>query len=75
MNFSLSPVIRDPLIRAFAKKSKNGFWALKAYVAQTDDKELDSKLSIVEKYQSRIPELVHRLEQCHEDNYDRAGKT
>lgn len=64
--------IRDPLIRAFAKKNSNGFWALKTYVALTEDKELDSKLCIVEKYQSRIPELVTRLKHCHEDDFNRA---
>ncbi|XP_074554776.1 F-box DNA helicase 1 [Halichoeres trimaculatus] len=64
--------IRDPLIRAFAKKNTNCFWALKVYAAQTEDKELDSKLSIVEKYRSRFPELVNRLEHCHEDDFNRA---
>ncbi|XP_034529352.1 F-box DNA helicase 1 [Notolabrus celidotus] len=62
--------IRDPLIRAFSKKNTNGFWALKMYVVQTEDRELDSKLSIVEKYKDRIPELVNRLEQCYEEDFN-----
>ncbi|XP_041637121.1 F-box DNA helicase 1 [Cheilinus undulatus] len=62
--------IRDPLIRAFAKKNKNGFLALKWYAMQTEDKELDAKLSIVERHRNRIPELVKRLEECHEDDFN-----
>ncbi|XP_070709772.1 F-box DNA helicase 1 isoform X2 [Pempheris klunzingeri] len=64
--------IRDTLIRCFAKKNTNGFWALKKYVEQTEDKELEAKLNIVEKYTSRIPELVMRLERCNEDDYHSA---
>uniref|UniRef100_A0A673B1Y6 F-box DNA helicase 1 n=1 Tax=Sphaeramia orbicularis TaxID=375764 RepID=A0A673B1Y6_9TELE len=51
--------IRDPLIRSFAKKM--GFWGLKAYATQTEDRELEGKLSIVEKYRHRIPALVERF--------------
>ncbi|KAM6962054.1 F-box DNA helicase 1 [Tautogolabrus adspersus] len=64
--------IKDPLIRAFAKKRDSGFQALKTYAQQTEDRELDAKLSIVEKYKSRIPELVERLQQCHEDYFNQA---
>ncbi|CAJ1054284.1 F-box DNA helicase 1 [Xyrichtys novacula] len=65
--------IKDPLIRYFAKKKDtNGLWALRTFAKQTDDKELDSKLSIVEKYKSRFPELVNRLEQCHEQDFTKA---
>lgn len=65
--------ITDPIVRLFAKKSENPFWALKAYVTQTEDKELGAKVCIVEKYGSRIPELVKCLERCSERNYKRAG--
>lgn len=65
--------ITDPIIRLFAKKSENPFWALKAYIRQTEDKELDGKVCIVEKYGSRIPELVKCLERCSEYDYKRAG--
>lgn len=43
------------------------------YIRQTEDKELDTKVCIVEKYGSRIPELVKCLERCSEYDYKRAG--
>ncbi|KAM8740706.1 F-box DNA helicase 1 isoform 2-T2 [Acanthopagrus schlegelii] len=65
--------IRDPLIRSFANRSKtNPFFALKSYAEQTEDMELVAKLSIVEKYGSRIPELVKRLESCFEHDFNQA---
>ncbi|XP_073336355.1 F-box DNA helicase 1 [Pagrus major] len=65
--------IRDPIIRFFAKKSEtHPFWALKKYAEQTEDRELEAKLSIVEKYGSRIPELVKRLERCFEYDFNQA---
>ncbi|XP_072233654.1 F-box DNA helicase 1 isoform X2 [Leuresthes tenuis] len=54
-------LIKDPLIRCFSMKKEDRFGTFKRYVSQTEDKELDGKLSIVEKYQKRIPELVKRL--------------
>uniref|UniRef100_A0A8C9ZJ80 F-box DNA helicase 1 n=1 Tax=Sander lucioperca TaxID=283035 RepID=A0A8C9ZJ80_SANLU len=65
--------IRDPLIRSFVKRNPEGpFWALKKYVEQTEDLELDAKVSIVEKYGKRIPELAKRLESCFEYDYNEA---
>ncbi|XP_034382510.1 F-box DNA helicase 1 [Cyclopterus lumpus] len=64
--------IRDPLIRCFAKKKPNAFCALKKYVQQTEDLELEAKLNIVEKYGKRIPELAKRLERCFEENFHKA---
>ncbi|XP_069556232.1 F-box DNA helicase 1 isoform X1 [Brachyistius frenatus] len=64
--------IKDPFIRCFAKTDQNGFWALKTYVTQTEDRELEGKLNIVEKYRKRIPELVKRLEQCSESDFHSA---
>ncbi|XP_054480308.1 F-box DNA helicase 1 [Anoplopoma fimbria] len=66
-----SKSIRDPFIRCFAK-NPHAFWALKKYVQQTEDLELDAKLSIVEKYGKRIPELVKRLEMCFEEDFHQA---
>ncbi|KAM3587649.1 uncharacterized protein V6R79_010981 [Siganus canaliculatus] len=63
--------IRDSFIRCFAK-SKSPFTALKNYATQTEDRELDTKLSIVEKYRDRIPELVSRLESCFESEFSKA---
>lgn len=70
--FNFPSDIRDPLIRSFAK-NPNPFWALKKYMEQTEDKELEGKFIIVEKYGSRIPELVRRLERCFESNFNKAG--
>nr|XP_020457108.1 F-box DNA helicase 1 isoform X2 [Monopterus albus] len=58
------PKFKDPLIRSFAMKGPNAFWALKKYIMQTEDLELSAKLNIVEKYGNRIPELVTRLQKC-----------
>nr|XP_040028675.1 F-box DNA helicase 1 [Gasterosteus aculeatus aculeatus] len=63
--------VRDPLIRCFANK-QNGVWAFRKYVQQTNDLELETKLSIVEKYRKRIPELVKRLEMCFEEDIHKA---
>lgn len=71
--FALPSDIRDPLIRSFAKNNPHPFWALKSYVTQTEDRELDAKVNIVEKYRSRIPELVKRLERCFESDFNKAG--
>ncbi|XP_070848572.1 F-box DNA helicase 1 isoform X2 [Chaetodon trifascialis] len=64
--------IRDPLIRSFVRRSQNPFGALKKYVTQTEDRELEAKLSIVEKYGSRIPELAMRLKRCYENDFNNA---
>lgn len=64
--------IKDPLLRAFTKNERP-FWALKMYVEQTEDKELTAKVGIVEKYGNRIPELVKRLQNCYEADYNNAG--
>ncbi|XP_008285207.1 F-box DNA helicase 1 [Stegastes partitus] len=65
-------VIKDPFIQIFAKSKEKAFWALKAYVTQTEDNELEGKVSIVEKYRDRIPELVMRLKTCYESDYQNA---
>lgn len=46
--------------------------ALKQYANQTEDRELEAKLSIVEKYKNRIPELVMRIKHCNEEDYVKA---
>lgn len=62
--------IRDPLIRSFAsRRSENPFFAFKKYVEQTEDNELQAKVTIVEKYRKRIPELVSRLKACSENDF------
>ncbi|XP_062238623.1 F-box DNA helicase 1 [Platichthys flesus] len=63
---------KDPLIRSFAKKSRSSFHALKQYIDQTEDLELASKVIIVEKYRSRIPQLVKLLDSCFEKDFRKA---
>ncbi|XP_044198576.1 F-box DNA helicase 1 isoform X1 [Thunnus albacares] len=64
--------IKDPLIRSFARKSRNAFWALKKYAEQTEDHELEGKLNTVEKYGRRIPKLVTCLDKCFESDMYKA---
>ncbi|KAM4570050.1 F-box DNA helicase 1 [Odontesthes bonariensis] len=67
-----SKLIKDPLIRCFSMKKEDPFGTFKRYVTQTEDKELDGKLSIVEKYRKRIPELITSLNGCSESDMRRA---
>ncbi|XP_038142942.1 F-box DNA helicase 1 isoform X2 [Cyprinodon tularosa] len=61
--------IKDPLIRSFtSSKKKEPYLAFKDYVTQTEDKELDGKLTIVEQYRDRVPALVARLKACYESD-------
>ncbi|XP_019947758.2 F-box DNA helicase 1 isoform X1 [Paralichthys olivaceus] len=62
----------DGLIRCFAKKNRSSFYALKKYIEQTEDLELGAKVNIVEKYRSRIPQLVKRLDTCFEKDFHKA---
>ncbi|XP_047229585.1 F-box DNA helicase 1 isoform X3 [Girardinichthys multiradiatus] len=64
--------IKDPLIRTFFSNKENPYLAFKKYITQTEDKELEGKLIIVEKYRDRIPELVARLKACSESDLHRA---
>ncbi|XP_073508566.1 F-box DNA helicase 1 isoform X2 [Phyllobates terribilis] len=54
--------IKDKFIATWKKK---GFSALKEYAVNAEDRELEGKIAIVEKYNQRIPELVKRIERCH----------
>ncbi|KAK6314860.1 hypothetical protein J4Q44_G00143890 [Coregonus suidteri] len=58
--------IKDSFIRRFTKQSLEGYCGLNSYAKNTKDRELEGKLSMVEKYNSRIPELVERLYRCAE---------
>uniref|UniRef100_A0A8C5PCP3 F-box DNA helicase 1 n=1 Tax=Leptobrachium leishanense TaxID=445787 RepID=A0A8C5PCP3_9ANUR len=44
--------------------SRGGFDALKHYAATSEDRELEGKIAIVEKYNIRIPELINRIKNC-----------
>ncbi|KAM9705369.1 F-box DNA helicase 1 isoform 1-T1 [Menidia menidia] len=61
-----SKLIKDSLIRCFSMKKDNPYMAFKRYISLTEDKELDGKMCIVEKYQKRLPELIKRLKSCSE---------
>ncbi|XP_029471364.1 F-box DNA helicase 1 isoform X3 [Rhinatrema bivittatum] len=51
--------IKDVFIKMWV--NHGGFGALKQYAANAEDKELEAKIAVVEKYNIRIPELVNRL--------------
>ncbi|MBV99904.1 F-box DNA helicase 1, partial [Eschrichtius robustus] len=61
-------VIKDRFIRRWVHKE--GFSGFKRYVTAAEDKELEAKIAVVEKYNIRIPELVERIERCHIEDLD-----
>uniref|UniRef100_A0A8C8R6G3 F-box DNA helicase 1 n=1 Tax=Pelusios castaneus TaxID=367368 RepID=A0A8C8R6G3_9SAUR len=58
--------IEDHFIKKWVEK--DGFQGLKSYAAVTEDRELEVKIAIVEKYNVRIPELVGRIKNSHVSN-------
>ncbi|XP_062338606.1 F-box DNA helicase 1 isoform X2 [Osmerus eperlanus] len=66
--------ISDGFIRSFSKSvSLGGYAGLKDYATKTQDRELETKLAVVEKYNNRIPELVNRIKACSEHDHQHAG--
>lgn len=63
-----SLVIKDFFIRGFCRDKMGGFLGLKGYAMASEDRELEGKLAMVEKFNKRIPELVKRI-------YERAQKS
>lgn len=61
-------IIKDKFIRRWVHKE--GFSGFKRYVIAAEDKELEAKIAVVEKYNIRIPELVERIEKCHIEDRD-----
>ncbi|XP_036099449.1 F-box DNA helicase 1 isoform X1 [Molossus molossus] len=61
-------VIKDRFIKRWVHKE--GFSGLKRYVTAAEDKELEAKIAVVEKYNIRIPELVERIGKCHIEDVD-----
>lgn len=51
-----------------------GYGGLKKYAIHTEDHELEAKLSVVEKYNQRIPELVERIYNCAQSKQNCAGQ-
>lgn len=60
--------IKDRFIRRWVHKE--GFGGFKRYVTAAEDKELEAKIAVVEKYNIRIPELVERIGKCHIEDLD-----
>ncbi|XP_015983469.2 F-box DNA helicase 1 isoform X4 [Rousettus aegyptiacus] len=60
--------IKDRFIRRWVHKE--GFSGFKRYVTAAEDKELEAKIAVVEKYNIRIPELVERIGKCHIEDWD-----
>lgn len=69
---SANLVINDPFIRRW--EETDGFIGLKEYATRIDDKELQVKIAIVEKYKERMPELVQKIESSHVSREALAGK-
>ncbi|KAJ8373950.1 hypothetical protein SKAU_G00045300 [Synaphobranchus kaupii] len=56
--------IGDYFIKNFCRRNMGGYGGLKRYACHTEDRELEAKLAVVEKYNHRIPELVDRINNC-----------
>ncbi|XP_066174984.1 F-box DNA helicase 1 [Sylvia atricapilla] len=56
-------VIEDSFIKKW--EENGGFLALKEYAERVDDKDLEVKIHIVDKYRERIPGLVKRIKELH----------
>ncbi|XP_061494040.1 F-box DNA helicase 1 isoform X2 [Rhineura floridana] len=54
--------VKDPFLKRWVEK---GFAGIKDYAVKAEDKQLEMKIAIVEKYRDRIPELVERISRCH----------
>ncbi|XP_030325376.1 F-box DNA helicase 1 [Calypte anna] len=56
-------VIHDSFIRRW--EETHGFLGLKEYAVRIDDKDLEVKIAIVERYKERIPELMQKIKSSH----------
>uniref|UniRef100_UPI00398F2AEC F-box DNA helicase 1 isoform X2 n=1 Tax=Pristiophorus japonicus TaxID=55135 RepID=UPI00398F2AEC len=52
-------VIRDPFIRIFERTG--GLRGLKDYAAEAEDKELEERIAVVEKYNLGLPALIEKI--------------
>ncbi|XP_070610573.1 F-box DNA helicase 1-like [Erythrolamprus reginae] len=62
LNPELKHEIKDSFIKRWVDK---GLASIKDYAEKAEDKQLEIKIGIVEKYRDRIPGLVNRIRQCH----------
>ncbi|XP_069717045.1 F-box DNA helicase 1 [Phaenicophaeus curvirostris] len=56
-------VINDSFIKKW--EETQGYLGLREYAERIDDRELETKIAIVEKYNECLPELVQRIERSH----------
>ncbi|TRZ10991.1 hypothetical protein HGM15179_016105 [Zosterops borbonicus] len=63
-------VIEDSFIQKWAEKG--GFLSLKEYAERADDRDLEVKIHLVEKYRERIPGLLTRIRELHVPQGSRA---
>ncbi|XP_057245319.1 F-box DNA helicase 1-like, partial [Malurus melanocephalus] len=56
-------VIDDPFIRKWEESS--GFLGLKEFAERADDRDLQGKISIVEKHRERLPQLLRSIRDNH----------
>ncbi|XP_060100445.1 F-box DNA helicase 1 [Heteronotia binoei] len=54
--------VKDPFVKRWREK---GFQALKDYAVKAEDKQMEFKIAVVEKYCRYIPLLLERISQCH----------
>ncbi|XP_015269302.1 PREDICTED: F-box DNA helicase 1 [Gekko japonicus] len=54
--------VKDPFVRRWLGK---GYLALRDYAMRAEDKQLEIKIAIVEKYSPSFPLLLDRISQCH----------
>ncbi|XP_041936723.1 F-box DNA helicase 1 [Alosa sapidissima] len=64
--------IQDAFIRGFSKEHLGGYGGLRRYATHTDDRELEGKLNVVERYHTRMPDLIKRIYSCSESTPDHA---
>uniref|UniRef100_A0A8C0EGN6 F-box DNA helicase 1 n=1 Tax=Bubo bubo TaxID=30461 RepID=A0A8C0EGN6_BUBBB len=56
-------VIKDSFIKKW--EETEGFIGFRDYAERIDDKDLEVKIALVEKYRERIPELVQKIQSSH----------
>uniref|UniRef100_A0A670ZTK6 DNA 3'-5' helicase n=1 Tax=Pseudonaja textilis TaxID=8673 RepID=A0A670ZTK6_PSETE len=66
-----SQLIKDFFVKRWVEK---GLAGIRDYAKKAEDKQLEIKIGIVEKYRERIPELLERISRCHVLDPKDAGK-
>lgn len=74
LSYSENLFIQDAFIRGFSKEHLGGYGGLRRYATHTEDHELEGKLMVVERYHTRMPDLIKRIYSSSEGSPDRAGE-